>query len=188
MANPITSSNLQTPPPGAPSPNPPQRRLIAIPRSRRQGVSRPNTPVSGPSIPAPAPATNPNPGLNYKIRHSTTIPSTRIPPTNLSDDEKAAVLLHQQYLRSKLHGFTIDELTDAGCWDDPDAQPSNLHTSGMIHPLYQFGKWDRRGAKDLGRGLEGKWDVQGNERLREVLVPSLCLASLLLAQSATWTW
>ena len=50
----------------------------------------------------------------------------------------------------------------------------------------------RCGRQDkLARILEwipGKWDVRGNEAVREALKPSFYLASLLLTNSATWTW
>ena len=104
------------------------------------------------------------------------------PPTG-SDYEKYQ--RYDWYQRNRLHGFTLQEFKDSGCWYNPDAKPSDLKTA--IHSLFEKDRWEKNGTLDIGDGTKGKWEY-GNKVVREALVPSLRLASLLLVNSSLWPW
>ena len=85
-------------------------------------------------------------------------------------------------LAPRLHA---PRLKNSGCWYKPDAKPSDLKTP--VHPLFKKDRWEKKGTLDIGDGTKGKWEYR-NEVVREALMPSLRLASLLLANSALWPW
>ena len=140
--------------------------------------------------PAAAPLPAPKSGLTYNIRHYTRNPIEQWHRgQKLTEEQEAEKKLHDEYIKSKLWGFTINHLQDAGSRDDPNAMPSDLHRLGCIHPIYGYEMWETgQTCEDIGHGIPGKWDVRGNEIVREALKPSLYLASLLVTHSATWTW
>jgi hypothetical protein len=95
----------------------------------------------------------------------------------------------EAYQRDRLGGFIINELQDAGCWDKSDAKGNNLE--GAIHPLFEKRRWMNRLPDDrrleIGKGVDGRWEM-GNERVWEVMVPVLRLASRLISNVWLWPW
>ena len=140
--------------------------------------------------PAAAPPPEPKSGLSYNIRHCNRNPIEQWPAgQNLTEAQEAENKLHVEYIKSKLWGFAINQLQDAGIWDDPNLIPSDLHRLDCMHPIYGYEMWETgQTCEDTGNGFPGKWDVRGYEAVREALKPSFYLASLLLTNSATWTW
>ncbi|PVH77444.1 hypothetical protein DL98DRAFT_591223 [Cadophora sp. DSE1049] len=165
-----------------PGPRPPQRPIgAAVGR-----IGRPSKPNPGPNPPS-----KPTTELSYNIRHYTRNPIKQWSSAENPQDEeyKAKKSLHEAYMRTQLWGFIINELQDGGCWDDPNAIPLDLYRFGSIHPIFKYETWETgQGCEDIGKGYPGKWDVRGNQTVRDALNPSLYLASLLLTHSATWTW
>lgn len=79
-----------------------------------------------------------------------------------------------------LHGFTIAELEDVGCWGHKNALPTDL--SCPIHRFYEKTRWrdnEKEVEIDIGDGVPGKWSIE-NPVVWNALVPCLRLATQIL--------
>lgn len=133
---------------------------------------------------------NPPPADCYRsefapLRHVEGLLPPPDPAVPLTGAEYEKHQRYDWYQRAWLHGFTLQELRDAGCWYKADAKPNDLKTA--VHPLYKKSRWDKKGTLDMDPEDEekGKWEYK-NEVVREAIMPSLRLASLILTNSAFW--
>ncbi|KAK6610112.1 hypothetical protein H4I95_03171 [Botrytis cinerea] len=97
------------------------------------------------------------------------------------------------YQSQRFSGFTTQELH----LHDAFAPYSNLKATGQltcpIHPILQRSKWRRQlpaqlARYPLGNGREGYWDAWENDTVWNMMVPSLQLTTMFMANLYTWPW
>ncbi|KAF5874365.1 uncharacterized protein Bfra_004370 [Botrytis fragariae] len=97
------------------------------------------------------------------------------------------------YQSQRFGGFTTQELH----LHDAFAPYSNLKATGQltcpIHPILQRSKWRRQlpaqlARYPLGNGREGYWDAWENDTVWNMMVPSLQLTTMFMANLYTWPW
>ena len=125
-----------------------------------------------------------------QIRHGLNrIPSPDVDNRYMSIEERRQAKMMETFQRERLCDFIIDELQDMGCWDKPDAKPSDL--TGPLHPLYRKGRWQVMLPEDPGRiigsGVPGVWSAL-NPKGWEALQPVLQLASKIISNIHVWPW
>lgn len=106
-----------------------------------------------------------------------------------SKSEKATQFYQQfeYFQRYVLHGFTVRELSQIGCWDKNNAKPSDLAGFVPVHSLYNSERWINIPEKEIGHGIPGTYNYS-NPIVQAALQPSLVLASLILANIDMWIW
>ncbi|TGO58654.1 hypothetical protein BOTNAR_0177g00160 [Botryotinia narcissicola] len=97
------------------------------------------------------------------------------------------------YQSQRFNGFTTQELH----LHEAFAPYSNLKATGNltcpIHPILQRSKWRRQlpaqlARYPLGNGREGYWDAWENDTIWNMMVPSLQLTTMFMANLYTWPW
>ncbi|TEY83158.1 hypothetical protein BOTCAL_0025g00170 [Botryotinia calthae] len=97
------------------------------------------------------------------------------------------------YQSQRFGGFTTQELH----LHDAFAPYSNLKATGQltcpIHPILQRSKWRRQlpaqlARYPLGNRREGYWDAWENDTVWNMMVPSLQLTTMFMANLYTWPW
>ncbi|KAF8852702.1 hypothetical protein BDZ45DRAFT_749282 [Acephala macrosclerotiorum] len=124
--------------------------------------------------------------LNYNIRHG--VNPTPQPALGQEDsiEFQNIILLHEAYQRVKLKGFTIAQLQEAGCFGGDDLRPIDLPAE--IHPFWVFNRWPPAMADDIGHGFTGRWDLQGNQTVKDAMLPVLYLATMIIKHFVSWSW
>jgi hypothetical protein len=125
-----------------------------------------------------------------QIRHGLNrIPSPGINNRKMSKEEIHQAKMMETFQRERLNDFIINELQDSGCWDKPNAQPSNL--TGPLHPLYEKMRWIHMLPDDpqrlIGSGVPGIWSAL-NSTVWAALQPVLQLATKLINNMHLWPW
>jgi hypothetical protein len=100
--------------------------------------------------------------LDYALTHGLPDPLPRL-SADPTPEELATHQLHEKYQRTILHGFTITELDNAGCWGLKYAKVCTFDAGNQpIHPMFAPKLWSPKGepyVDYLSIGEEGMgWD------------------------------
>lgn len=123
----------------------------------------------------------------YELCHITNPNIVLIPGASYSLQDLELYHAHETYQRTRLGGFTVNELSDLGCWDKPGALPTDFTNGLSVHPLYYSGNW-QNGTLEVGDEYPGVlWDMR-SKVVQDALLPSLRLATMFLTNAHIWPW
>lgn len=110
-------------------------------------------------------------------------PDYHYPP--LSGRSRRQINGELQFQRHHLYNYSSMELDFIGGFTKSNPRPNNL--DNPVHPIFQRSRWEVHSTIAIGNGHNGTWTAY-NETVWRILVPSLRLASLFIANSHCWPW
>jgi len=88
-----------------------------------------------------------------------------------------------------MEGFTAAQLEETGCWNKPDAKPSDLAGYMPVHGIFREMNWEPKGQATVmvEEGQRGRYAYE-NPVIKEALEPVLALASCLIVRMELGEW